>query len=70
MKHVIILVERDTTDCPDAWLYLEARWIHSKDLPAFFEVRDLKRMWLESGLAYKNRRDYGIEGTFWSEWRD
>ena len=37
---------------------------------AFFEVRDLKRMWPGSGLADKNRRDYGIEGKFWSGWRD
>ena len=65
MKDVIVLVERDTT-----WLCLEARWIHSKDLLAFFEVRDLKRMWPGSGLADKNHRDYGIEGKFWSGWRD
>ena len=41
-----------------------------KDLPAFFEVRDLKRMWQGSGLADQNRRDYGIEGKFWSGRRD
>ena len=44
--------------------------MHSKDLLAFFEVRDLKRMMPESGLADKNRQDYGIEGTFLSGWRD
>ena len=54
----------------NAWLCLEARCIHSKDLSAFFEVRDLKRMWPGSGLADKNHRDYGIEGKFWSGWRD
>ena len=52
----------------NAWLCLEAKWIHSKDLPAFFEVRE--RMWPGSGLAVTNGRDYGIEGKFWSGWRD
>ena len=50
----------------NAWLCLEERWIHSKDLPAFFEIRNIKRMWPESGLADKNHRDYGIERKFWS----
>ena len=54
----------------NAWLCLEARWIHSKHIPAFFEVRDLKRMWPGSGLADKNGRDYGIEGKFCSGWRN
>ena len=52
----------------NAWLCLEARWIHSKDLPAFFEDRE--RMWPGSGLADTNGRDYGIEGKFRSGWRD
>ena len=42
----------------NAWLCLEARWIHSKDLAAYFEVRP------GSGLADKNHRDYGIVGNF------
>ena len=30
----------------------------------------LKKIWPGSGLAGRNRRDYGIEGKFGSRWRD
>ena len=59
----------------NAGLWSEARWIHSKDLPSFFEKWEFKRMWLGSGLADKTvgitglrenfGRDGGIERPYW-----
>ena len=74
MKDAIVLVERHTTDCQRLAL-VRSKVVHSKDLPAFFEKWDLKRMWPGSGLADKTVgitglrenfvRDVGIERPYW-----
>ena len=37
----------------------------------YVEVKDFKRnIWPGSGLTDENYRDYGMDGKFWSGWRD